>query len=794
MKKIKTILTIVLIMVILFASLGLLWYFGTKTMRRNQLRMEAREAFAAEDWKKAEKLLNQYLDQDQDSEEDFVRLAYVYRHFGNTDAEMHCWYRASTLNPLKPEYWTTYTECAMNARNFAHLYTILARKLELNVELAPKDKILYLICSVMMDHAKDVWEFYEIMLEDDPEVFQQDDLARYAEFLVIYNSLTPEERSNYIEQNIHSDNPVVRLESLLLYLVELEFSGGDADFILEEEETMLKQVVDMNRFAVIPILSRVYLSHLKFDSVIEVAEPYLADIEHLPLSVLYAESCVYGGHPEKLKPLAEEFRSRGPKSRILASYFDALYEFSQGNNDDLFKHMQEVGDTVHTDLVNLINLQIALNNDSVEKICSFLETIMLNPPFYDLQERARPAVRHYLWTKIQEDPALADNPGRLARIAQLIAGEENTDPFLMRIIIADLYKRDLLTRQIIQENLNAFPVDPYLLRVAAEFELFNGNPEQSLMYIERFFILKEEKRSIAFDLLHAIALEQLGKLDEAAKEYAALVDNTEMDRGILYRYFRFCIDHGRRAELSAMADRLSASTVPGLKSLAPFFQAEELLLQDKIEEAFSVLETAETDQPDFALRAANLCSSFDLLDQALSRYFALLGKHPDKGLIFANIAEVYLAKGMKAEAISYAKQSWETNQDNGLAQFVYAKMLALDGRYQDAERVLKIPYREVELPDEIRDLWTDIMLHCVREDLANGHFSYALDRSNHYLILYPRDSTFHDLKARSEEELQKASLDFQLLMSGLIGARTENETQAPGNVEPEQDDGLPPDD
>ena len=167
-----------------------------------------------------------------------------------------------------------------------------------------------------------------------------------------------------------------------------------------------------------------------------------------------------------------------------------------------------------------------------------------------------------------------------------------------------------------------------------------------------------------------------------------------------------------------------------------------------------------------------------MLDQALSRYLALIGKYPDKGLILANIAEVYLAKGMKDEALSFAKQSWEVNQDNGLGQFVYAKMLALNEQYQDAEKVLKIPYREVELPKELKELWTDIMLHCVREDLANGHFSYALDRSRHYLILYPKDPTFHDFKMRSEEELQKAVLDYQIQMPGVIGG---------GMVVPEED-------
>ncbi len=774
MKNVRIILVIFTVLVVLLTCLGFLGHFGIKTMRRFHLRMEARDAYAAEDWKKAETLLRKYVEQDYNSEEDFVRLAMVYRHFYNADAEMHCWYMASVLNPLKQEYWDTYLECAMKARNFPHLYTSLSHKVNLKEELAPKDKMLYLISAVITNRGKDVENYYELMLEDDPDVFQKDDLARYAEFLITCHDLSPDDCADYLEHGIHSDDSFVKQESILFSLVSLDFSGEDEEYILEQEEALLKQVVAMNRFAGIPLLASFYFSSLKFNSVIEIAEPYLADIEHIPLYILYAESCVYSAHSEKLLPLIEHFRTLGRKYRMQVSYFEALYTFCQEtvDNEVLARNMQEVGAAAQTPLANLINLQIGLNYDSVEKICSSLEAIMLNPPFYNLQERARPAVRHYLLTKIEGSPELADNPGRLARLAQLIAGPENTDPFLMRIIISDLRRRNLLTRQIIQENLKTFSVDPFLLQVAAEFELYNRNPEQCLKYVERFYSLKDENRSISFDLLHAIALEQTGKLDEAAKEYAALINNTEMDREILYRYFKFCIDHDRRAELSAMAERLESSTVPELKALAPFFKTEELLLQGKKEEALSLLETVETDQLDFALHAANLCSGYDLLDQALSRYNVLLNTYPDKGVVLANIAEVYLAKGMKEEALSYAKQSWETDQDSGVGQFVYAKMLALNENYQDAERVLKIPYREVELPKEVKDLWTDIMLHCVREDLANGHFSYALDRSNHYLILYPKDSTFHDFKMRSEEELQKAILDYQFQMPGVIGGGT----------------------
>ena len=757
MKKIKLVFTVITASVILFACLGLLGYFGVKTVRRTRLRMDAREACSAEDWKKAEKLLNEYLELDPDSEEDFVCLAEVYRHLDNTEEEMRCWSRACALNPLKWEYWNRYTESALNARAFPHLFTSLSRKIHSDERLSTKDRILYVICAVISNRIQEAEDFYKLTLLENPVAFQRDDLGRFAEFLMTFKKRTPEECSKFLEDGMQSDVPVVRMESILLYLSLLEFSGKDGAFILEEKETLLKEAFAMNRFAITPFLADFYFIHLRFRSVIEIAGPFLANIENIPLSVLYAESCVYATQPERLKPLAEQFRPLGPKHSLLASYFDALYDFCQDevNNDDLAWHMQEAGGAVQTDLVNLINLQIALNNDNVGKIQSSLESLMRSPPFYDLRERARAAVRHYLLKKLKEYPELAENPGDMAKLAQLIFRLDRQDPFLMRLIIADLYRRNVLTRQVIQENIAVFPYDPYLLQVAAEFELFNGNPKQCLEYVDRFYALKKEKRSTAFDFLHVIALEHLGKIDEAAKEYTSLVNSTEMDLGVLYRYFKFCIKHKREAELSRMAERLKASAVSDLNALAPFFQAEELVLQGKKEEALSLLETVETDHSDFALYAANKLSNSDVLDQALSRYLVLVDRYPDKRLILANIAEVYIAKGMKTEALSYAKQTWEMNQDDQLGQFVYAKMLASNGRYQDAEKVIRMPYRQIELQDEVKDLWTDIMSHCVQEDIASGHSMRALDRANHYLLLFPEDFTFQEFKTRLEKEFKR---------------------------------------
>ena len=755
MKKTKIILVSILILVVLLVCLGLLGYFGIKTMRRTHLRAEAREAFALEDWKKAEKLLNEYVGQDPDSEEDYVRLAQVYNHLGNTGEEMRCWYRAGVLNPLKPEYWDNYTACAMNARSFDHLYTSLSRKIILHAELSRKDKLRYLICAVMTNRAREAKKYYEDMLKADPEVFKSDDLGRLAEYVVAFDSLSDAERSAFIRDGMQSDDPFVRLESILFRATTLAVSGEDAVSLLEQKEALLKQAVELNRFAATPFLVDFYYSRMRYDSVIGVAEPYLADIENVLLSILYAESCVYSGHPEKLPPLIGHFRSLGRKYGTQTAYFESLYAFTQGN-DDLARHMMEVGTAAQTDLANLMNLQLALNNDNEEKIVKIFETIMMNPTSRELRERARSAVRHYLGSRIQENPDLVNDP-RIIRLAQLLSGRGNKDPLLVRILIADRRSRNVLTRQILEENLAAFPQDPYLLQTAAEYEFFSGDPEKCLEYVKRFYELNREERSTAIDFLHMLALEVTGKIDEATKEYAALLDHAEMDRDILYRYLRFCIDHKRGEELSKMADRLDALEVPDLKTLAPFFRAEELLLREKKNEALSLLKTAKSDHPDFAFRAASLFLQYDLPDQALPRYLALAGSHPEKQMVLANIAEAYLAKGMKAEALSYAKQAWETDREAGVGQFVYAKMLAANGQYQDAEKVLVIPNRKVELPDRIGALWSDIMIHCVQEDLDNSLFQRAIDRSKHYLIFFPDDPAFLEFRTRAEQALKKTS-------------------------------------
>ena len=251
---------------------------------------------------------------------------------------MRCWYKACALNPLKPEYWDNYAACAMNARDFQNLYSSINRKIILNAELSAKDKLRYLICAVMTNRASEAKKFYEEMLKADPETFRKDDLGRLAEYVVTFDKLSDAERQRFIDEGIQSDDPFVRLESILYRATTLAVSGEDAATVLKQKEMLLEQAVELNRYAATPFLVDFYYSHMGFGAVVEIAGAYLADIENVPLAVLYADSCVYSGQPEKLKPLIEHFRSLGRRYRMQTAYFEALYDFTQGN-DDFVKHM-----------------------------------------------------------------------------------------------------------------------------------------------------------------------------------------------------------------------------------------------------------------------------------------------------------------------------------------------------------------------------------------------------------------------------------------------------------------------
>ena len=112
-----------------------------------------------------------------------------------------------------------------------------------------------------------------------------------------------------------------------------------------------------------------------------------------------------------------------------------------------------------------------------------------------------------------------------------------------------------------------------------------------------------------------------------------------------------------------------------------------------------------------------------------------------------------MAKGKKDEALSYAKQAWETNHDDGIAQFVYAKMLAENGQYQDAEKILKIPNHKVELPEEVMNLWTDIMHHAIEDSIANQRYMQAEEQCKHLLIFAPDDAFAKENREKARKRI-----------------------------------------
>ena len=72
----------------------------------------------------------------------------------------------------------------------------------------------------------------------------------------------------------------------------------------EEAEALLKQLVETNYFAGIPLLADFYYTNCRFSDVIDTLDPYLKKIDDIDLYLFYAESCVFAGELDKLKTVS----------------------------------------------------------------------------------------------------------------------------------------------------------------------------------------------------------------------------------------------------------------------------------------------------------------------------------------------------------------------------------------------------------------------------------------------------------------------------------------------------------
>ena len=742
--KRKIITVIVISGLVLIASLLTFGYFGAKTARRTRLHRAAMTAYENKDYISAEPLLLQYVQKYPEAEAEFVTLANLYHEFGNVEMEAQMWQSASSLDPLNPEYRENMLTCAIRSASYALLHGILGRKAIVDDKFTDQELYLYVISSYRAGYPKDGDDIYKKSVEVDSEAFHKNELGRMAEFMAAYENLSDGERDNFLSQAMRSEDPVILFEAMYFAIRRLEQRDDGESENGEEMERLLKKAMAVNYFAGTPLLADFYFSKARFADVIEILDPYLKTIDNPDLYLQYAESCVFACMPDKLGALEGRLRNKTGFLPLIADYCEILLAFSENDGKKLAAAVRRSGRRIDSPLSRFIRLRVAMDNDSFNEIRTVAQEIFSNPPFHDLHNRALFLCLDYISREMKK-PETWKDLSQMTDLAKILSVYLHGNRLLTEIILVDQFKKGLVKESDLMSALEEFPDDALLLRVAAEYLILNGKAEQALSVIERISVPMEEARPESDRgtlFLQMLALDQLGRRDEAAVIFRKVLEQSGFDRELLVQFFQFCLTNERVEDLASMADTLDAAKDETLEHFGKFFRAAVLLATgdgEKENEALDLLASTPDDSPDFTFYAANCLCKYNRLDEAEEKYRAILKTFRTPSLPYANLSIVYHAKGEDKKAMEAAKTAFELEKESMLPAFIYAARLSEAKRYEEAVNVLDFPRHAVDYRKEIVALWRDCMYHVIEKSIAERKFLQAENQCKHLLVVVPDD-------------------------------------------------------
>lgn len=737
----KRILILCGFLFVIILCLGTCIFYVFHDINKVRLYTQAKALQAAGDYGAAKEMLFKVLNEDPIKEDALVSMADIYRHYGDWCNEAFFRQRLMRLNPLNEEYSREYLKTAFRARLFNAIYLHLNLKIVDNLDLPPEDGALYLVAALLSGHQADGKAFYESRKRNNPDYFSSTETGRLAELLLNSSEMSNEQAQNWIAALDGIQDSQVRFETInvLLHYFSTK-NDADVDATIEK---LLMEAVSLNDFAGAPMLANFYFTHARFEETIEICNEYLNSKMNAVMPILFGESSTLSGKTDLIPPLADSIRRlHGRQSKMIFSYLDALTAFGRGDDALLRKSLMDAGSAITTPLSSLMRLYVAIKTDSPKEILTALGGIMKGPSFLDFQDRARTAAMCYLLEKCSNGLPDAEILQDYAGIASLIQIPNEHVSFLPRIILLDRRNRGFLKEDELLAALGRFPHDFILIRIAVEYYLLHGQPERAMAWISSYNELQDvpDKSSVA--LLHVLALDQLDRKADAEKEFRTILEKDDSG-SLLYPYYSFCIENNLIDALKLLSTWLESHPNRTMaRSVLPFVRAEILLADDATsEQAFSLFETSDADDPRFIFHAASRLAKAGRRDAALKRYLSIRDSHPDKALVNINLSELYFGRGEADNALECARLAWQENRSSLLSRYIYGKRLFEADQYEKVVDVLNFPQYKASFPEDMLKLWEKACRECIKADFDVGRYGVAEEKAKFLLIYFPEDKS-----------------------------------------------------
>ena len=737
-------------LLIFLICLGACFFYAFKDIGKYRNYAHASKLYAAGDYDAAKDMFLKVLSEDPNKEDAVAAMAEIYHREGNWSNETFFRQRLMRLNPLDQKLRTDFLESAFRARNYSVIYSFLNLKIMEGAELSPDEAALFVISALHSGHIPNGKTFYDLKRKNDPKYFHGTERGRFVELKMDTKEMDGPRSREFLAFLENTQDMMTRFETIdsVLYYYAMQ-NDRESE---EKMEELLRECAEMNDFAGAPLLANFYFMRYRFDDAIKVCEKFLETKINAIMPILLGESYALSGQPEKLLTLSEKMMDlRVRQSKIIASYLNALYAFCKGDNTRLQDSLMESFSTIDTPLSGLMSLQIALLTDSTKGVRQNLLAIMKKRPFMDFRQRARTAALSFLMEKAKNEDLVSD-PEKLsdfAEIAALLETPGDDISFFRRIILLDHFNRKVLTEDELTEALEKYPTDNILLQIASKFYLLNGQPARAMDYIVEYNALEDAPGKDTVAILHMVALDQLGRKDDAEKEFRAIVEKGG-DDSLLYLYYTFCIENKFIESLKSLSTWLE--TLPkdsAARSLRPFVRAEILFADESTRnQALDIFEKSDASDPRFIFFAASRLAEAGRLDAALRRFLSIRETYQDKVLLNIEVSKLYGRKGDKKSALQYAQTAWQQNKNDLSARYAYGKCLFEDGQVADAFSVLGSPQYRAEFPADMLKLWEKVVRTQLKTDFEAARYTPVMENARRLLTCFPDDK-------EAKEYLQK---------------------------------------
>ena len=691
---------------------GVFVVYAVKHARQSQRYQKALAVYDRGDYAEAEVRLLNYLKEDRNQENAWVKLAELYGKQKRWRSAARCWRFASSLNSLNEKYSREYVEALLRTRSFREVAEAIGRLPEAQGRQFQPVLCLACLMSGQLEKAKSLLA----ALPDDPS----DVWSRWLHFLADHAAQWTAGKGQaslpQLTAFAHSSDELVAFEALMRLL-----QGAVEERKMAAAETYLQRMVEINPEYALPLLGDFYYQAKRYEDAYRIYQQATRD--GLPQDAVfrYADVLFFLNKPGELKPLAPAFQTGSREAMLCGFYIEALIAYMENHVEALGKNLKQLDASVKSPLAVVMKFDYALRVADVPLLVAAFQEITLRSELKDFYPTAYAKMQPLL-AKFYAERKITE----AAPLVQLLYPGHRDNLRLARMWFLHQGMAGTVSSEELDSARQKFPDDPVLLTVAVDDRLRKGDFQAAMPLAERN--LAAGNTSVYAAVQEVMALDGCGRGDEARKKYEQLHKQHPDDGEVLKYYLAFCLRRNR--------------PLPELGSEAQF-QALRLLLAGerafrekqtaRMAEAFSApallqaLDPAKPEDQALLYYLALRLGEADALKPAIAIYEKLKPVVAEPLLVHLNLAELYAAAGEKDAALREAHTAWLSRGVVPAAQACYGLRLAETG--DDGKALAQLgPLVAGKYGDpRIFPVWVKVLENLIAKSYQAGRHGECLD-------------------------------------------------------------------